>query len=224
MEQRFSIHIPRSEIEAFCKRWQITELALFGSVLRDDFGPESDVDVMVTFAPEARHSLFDHVDMQDQLSEIFRRKVDLISRKGITQSRNNIRRKEILHSMEVTAQGPAAVALLANRTDARLEPLLIKIMPGEEEPHFREHDADTLLYVLEGEATLISEMGEESQLLTGDMAYYVNYPRKRLANRNQEQPLLVISITSPPTSSLDELIDMRQAAVNIPSLGDTKED
>jgi transcriptional regulator with XRE-family HTH domain len=134
-----------------------------------------------------------------------------------------IRRKDVIHSMEITAQGPAAVALLANRADARLEPLLIKIMPGEEEPHFREHDADTLLYVLEGEATLISEMGEETQLNPGDMAYYVNYPRKRLANRNQEQPLLVISITSPPTSSLDELIDMRKAAVDIPTLGNKKE-
>ena len=52
------IHIPRDEIAAFCKQWQITELALFGSVLRDDFGPESDVDVLVRFKEEATDILF----------------------------------------------------------------------------------------------------------------------------------------------------------------------
>jgi transcriptional regulator with XRE-family HTH domain len=129
-----------------------------------------------------------------------------------------IKRDDILTSMTVDAKGPAAVALLANRADARLEPLLIKIMPGEEEPHFRSHDADTLLYVLEGSVTIVSERGDETRLETGDMAYYINFPRKRLANRSKEEPLLVIAITSPPTSSLDELIDMRQAAVNIPTI------
>jgi transcriptional regulator with XRE-family HTH domain len=130
-----------------------------------------------------------------------------------------IKREEVLSSMRMYAKGPAAVALLANRVDARLEPLLIKIMPGEEEPHFRAHDADTLLYVLEGEVTIVSERGEETLLGTGDMAYYINFPHKRLANRSLDKPLLVISITSPPTSSLDELINMRTAAVNIPQLG-----
>ena len=100
MKRTFPIHIPHEAIVAFCERWQITEFALFGSVLREDFGPESDADVMVTFASEAGHSLFDHVDMQEELSEIFQRKVDLISRKGITESRNYIRRKEILNSAE----------------------------------------------------------------------------------------------------------------------------
>ena len=62
------IDIPRDEIAAFCKRWQVTELALFGSVLRDDFGPDSDVDVLVRFDPEARCTLFDMSRMQDELS------------------------------------------------------------------------------------------------------------------------------------------------------------
>ena len=127
-----------------------------------------------------------------------------------------IRRDEIVDSMSLDASGPAAVALLANRADARLEPLLIKIMPNEEEPHFRSHDADTFLYVLEGSATVVSEIGEETELNAGDMAYYINFPRKRLANRSSDQPLLVLSITSPPTSSLDDLINMRQVAVKLP--------
>jgi transcriptional regulator with XRE-family HTH domain len=129
-----------------------------------------------------------------------------------------IKKDDIEARMNVVAKGPAAVALLANRADARLEPLLIKIMPGEEEPHFRAHDADTLLYVLDGEATIVSERGDETSLQTGDMAYYINYPHKRLANRSVEKPLLVIAVTSPPTSSLDEMIGMRQAAVNLPTL------
>jgi len=88
-------------ITAFCRKWKITEFALFGSVLRDDFGPESDIDVLVTFSPEAQWSLLDHVQMQDELAELFGRKVDLISRRGIEQSKNYIRRKAILSSAEV---------------------------------------------------------------------------------------------------------------------------
>ena len=95
------IDIPQEKIIGFCRRWKITEFALFGSVLRDDFGPESDIDVLVTFATEARWSLLDHVEMQDELKAIFGRNVDLISRRGIERSRNPIRRKEILNSVEI---------------------------------------------------------------------------------------------------------------------------
>ena len=94
------IHIPRDEIAAFCKRWQVTELTLFGSVLRDDFGPESDVDVLARFEEEARHTLFDLDRMEEELTTMFRRKVDLISWQGVEQSRNYIRRKAILQSTE----------------------------------------------------------------------------------------------------------------------------
>jgi predicted nucleotidyltransferase len=96
-----AIEIPKDEIADFCRRWQIVELALFGSVLRDDFGPESDMDVLVTFAPEARWSLFDRVAMQDELKAILGREVDLVSRRGVERSRNYIRRKAILDSAEV---------------------------------------------------------------------------------------------------------------------------
>ena len=95
------IELDKEQLAAFCRRWQITELALFGSVLRDDFGPDSDVDVLVRFAPDARHSLFDMVRMQNELEGILGRRVDLVSRRGIEASRNPLRRKAILESAEV---------------------------------------------------------------------------------------------------------------------------
>ncbi len=85
----------------FCRRWKIVELAAFGSVLRPDFKPDSDVDLLVTFAADAQWSLLDHVRMEDELSNLLKRKVDLVSRKGIEKSRNYIRRRAILESSEV---------------------------------------------------------------------------------------------------------------------------
>ncbi|HJY79678.1 MAG TPA: nucleotidyltransferase family protein [Candidatus Binatia bacterium] len=98
-----SVRIPisREKIAEFCRRWKITEFALFGSVLRDDFRPDSDVDVLVTFAPDAEWSLFDDVDMEEELSAIFGRKVDLVSRRAVERSDNWIRRKAILSTAEL---------------------------------------------------------------------------------------------------------------------------
>ena len=95
------IDVPRDKIAAFCKRWQVTELALFGSVLRDDFGPESDVDVLVGFGEGARHTLFDLDDMELELKEVFGREVDLVSRRGVEASSNYLRRNSILQSAQV---------------------------------------------------------------------------------------------------------------------------
>jgi len=94
------ITVDREKIAEFCRRWKITELSLFGSVLRDDFRPDSDVDVLVTFAPDAQWSLFDAVEMEQELSTIFGRKVDLISRRPVERSENWIRRKAILSTAE----------------------------------------------------------------------------------------------------------------------------
>jgi uncharacterized protein len=91
-----NINLPIAEIARFCDRWQIIEFALFGSVLREDFRSDSDIDVLYVFAQDANHSLFDLVDIQDELQTIFGRKVDLISRKGIEASRNYLRKREIL--------------------------------------------------------------------------------------------------------------------------------
>ena len=94
------INIPLQQIEDFCRRWKVKELALFGSVLRDDFRADSDVDFLVTFEREARWSLFDMVDMQEDLKEILGREVDLVERQAVERSENYIRRRHILQSLE----------------------------------------------------------------------------------------------------------------------------
>jgi predicted nucleotidyltransferase len=88
------------QLADFCRRWKIVELALFGSVLRDDFRPDSDVDVLVTFSPDAEWTLLDHASMQQELSEIFHRRVDLLSRRGVERSHNPLRRQAILSSAQ----------------------------------------------------------------------------------------------------------------------------
>jgi predicted nucleotidyltransferase len=95
------IELPREQIEDFCRRWQIVELSLFGSVLRDDFQPESDIDVLVSFAPDARSTLFDLVRIEDELADILGRKVDLVLKSGIERSENWIRKRAILESAQV---------------------------------------------------------------------------------------------------------------------------
>ena len=95
------INLPREKIAEFCRKWSVREFSLFGSVLRDDFRPDSDLDVMVDFEPDAKGGLFDLASMMDELKEIFGRDVDLMTRAAVEQSRNYIRRKAILSSMEV---------------------------------------------------------------------------------------------------------------------------
>ena len=94
------IVIDRDAIAAFCRRWGVVKFELFGSVLRDDFRPDSDVDVLLSFAPEAHPTLFDLVEMQDELKTIFGREVDLLTRRGVEQSLNRTRRQAILSSAE----------------------------------------------------------------------------------------------------------------------------
>ena len=95
-----NIEIPKEKIADFCRKWKIVELSLFGSVLRDDFRPGSDIDVLVTFSRDAEWSLLDHVAMEEELSAIFGRKVDLVSRKAIERSENYIRRDAILETAQ----------------------------------------------------------------------------------------------------------------------------
>ena len=79
----------------FCKRWKVEKFYLFGSVLRKDFSPQSDIDVMVQFAPDAEWG-FEIVEMKQELEKVFKRKVDLLTKKSIEKSDNWIRRAEIL--------------------------------------------------------------------------------------------------------------------------------
>ncbi|MGH7797376.1 MAG: nucleotidyltransferase family protein [Candidatus Binatia bacterium] len=95
-----NIEVPKERIAEFCRKWKIVELSFFGSVLRDDFQPDSDVDVLVSFAPEGRYSLFDLVHMEEELEKMLGRKVDLVERRAIEQSENYIRRKHILNSAQ----------------------------------------------------------------------------------------------------------------------------
>ena len=92
------IEIPMDKIEDFCRRWKIEEFSLFGSVLREDFGADSDVDVLVSFSEDAHWSLFKLVDMIEELQKIFGRKVDLVDKDAL---RNPYRRHEILTTKEV---------------------------------------------------------------------------------------------------------------------------
>ena len=95
---RREIPIPREPLGDFCRRWKIAELRVFGSALREDFRRDSDLDLLVTFAPDADPSLLDHVAMEEELSGIVGRKVDLVSQRAIERSSNWIRRKAILES------------------------------------------------------------------------------------------------------------------------------
>ncbi|MEK7794278.1 MAG: nucleotidyltransferase family protein [Candidatus Hydrogenedentota bacterium] len=85
-------------VTAFCRKWKVQELALFGSVLREDFRPDSDVDVLVTFEPDAPWSLWDWAAMMDELKSIFGRNVDLIEKDAV---RNPFRRRAMLREHRV---------------------------------------------------------------------------------------------------------------------------
>jgi predicted nucleotidyltransferase len=78
-----NVEIPQERIEEFCRKWHIAELALFGSVLRDDFRPDSDVDVLVTFEPGARVSLFGFVEAQAELASMLGKEVDLVEKAAL---------------------------------------------------------------------------------------------------------------------------------------------
>ena len=94
------IAISQDLLAAFCARWRVTEVALFGSVLRDDFGPDSDVDVLVRFEPDARHTLLDLAEMENELTRTLGRKADLVARDAVEGSPNYIRRGAILRSAQ----------------------------------------------------------------------------------------------------------------------------
>ena len=97
-----NLEISSESLNAFCHKWRVQELSLFGSVLRDDFRPESDVDVLVSFADDAPWSLWDLTAMRDELSALMGRPVDLIEREGL---RNPFRRHTILANRKVIYDG-----------------------------------------------------------------------------------------------------------------------
>jgi predicted nucleotidyltransferase len=96
-----NIDIPDETIAAFCRRWKIKQIELFGSALREDFRPDSDVDLLVTFEDNDGWGLYEFVDMESELAGIFGRPVDLIERAAIEQSKNPFRRRSILSTARV---------------------------------------------------------------------------------------------------------------------------
>ncbi len=95
-----TLRFAEEAVAAFCRRHRIRALSLFGSATRDDFGPGSDVDVLVEFEPDAKPALYEMMTMQEELSALFDRPVDLVERGSVEQSRNYIRRKRILRDVE----------------------------------------------------------------------------------------------------------------------------
>lgn len=98
--------MPQAVIDEFCRRWSINQLGVFGSAIRDDFREDSDIDILVSFDSAAKWTLFDLVEMQDDLSNLLGRKVDFVSRRGLERSRNSIRKNEILSSTRVIYARP----------------------------------------------------------------------------------------------------------------------
>jgi len=96
------IDIPMEEVRGFCRKWRVNEFALFGSVLREDFDADSDVDVLIVLDESAPWDFFDWVDMIDELERIFGRSVDLVEKTAIT---NPFRRRHILQSHQVIYAG-----------------------------------------------------------------------------------------------------------------------
>lgn len=105
-----NVHIPGVQIAlpmeataefCFCRKWKIEELALFGLVLREDFRPDSDIDVLVTFAADVVLSIHDYLGMKQERETLFGRKVDLLDRPTLEKSWNYIRRDSILHTAQI---------------------------------------------------------------------------------------------------------------------------
>jgi predicted nucleotidyltransferase len=95
------LQIPPQQLERFCEDHLIAELAVFGSILRDDFTPNSDVDLLISYLPSAPRGLLEKIHLKQQLESLFNRPVDLLSKTSLEKSPNWIRRQEILNSAEV---------------------------------------------------------------------------------------------------------------------------
>ena len=99
LDQR--LNIQPTQLEKVCQQWQIVEMSLFGSVLRDDFNAKSDIDILVSFADDAKVTFFDLELIEEQLSKLFNRPVDVVTKRAIEQSHNWIRQKNILENSRV---------------------------------------------------------------------------------------------------------------------------
>ena len=93
-----TVTVDRNALAEVCRKWGIKSVALFGSVLRDDFTSESDIDLLLEYFPDSRISLFDYGYMNEDFQRVFGREVDLVQAEGLRTSRNYIRRENIFSS------------------------------------------------------------------------------------------------------------------------------
>ncbi|MDJ1173864.1 nucleotidyltransferase family protein [Roseofilum capinflatum] len=101
MRWQSNLEISLEAIADFCQRWQIVELSVFGSILRDDFNSNSDIDFLFTLSPDAHWGLFKLLEMQQELEKLVCRPVDFVSKRAIERSENWLRREEILGNAEI---------------------------------------------------------------------------------------------------------------------------
>ena len=102
--------ISPTQLTELCQRRHVAELALFGSILRNDFHANSDIDILIIFQPDVKVSLLDLVDMQYELEDITDRKIDLLTKKSVIDSPNWIRRKEILSTTKVIYESRSSLS------------------------------------------------------------------------------------------------------------------
>ena len=96
-----NLGVDESTIADFCRRWKIKQLSVFGSAAAGRLRPESDIDLLAVFAPDSGWTMFDHYQMENELTELFARDVDLVNIRALEENPNAIYRKEILHSGKV---------------------------------------------------------------------------------------------------------------------------
>jgi uncharacterized protein len=106
---RLSETISSDDIAEVCRRWGVRQLAVFGSALRDDFGPESDLDLLVDFGEGADWGLLDHIRMKEEIEALVHRPVDLVSKRAVERSPNWLRRDEILGSAQIVYPAQEAI-------------------------------------------------------------------------------------------------------------------
>jgi uncharacterized protein len=97
---KHGIELDSEAIRAFCKKWKVTELTAFGSILRDDFGPDSDLDFLIEWADDVKWDLVDYMNMVEELQRMFGRKVDLLSRYALVHDSNPMFRRSVLSHTE----------------------------------------------------------------------------------------------------------------------------
>jgi predicted nucleotidyltransferase len=96
-----NIEIREEKLKEICREYSIRELSIFGSALRNDFNPDSDIDLLIEFKPESGISLFDLVDLKKEFEELFGRDVDIVSKNAIKLSRNQLKKKSILENYKI---------------------------------------------------------------------------------------------------------------------------